>query len=225
MSLILNPYISFPAAGGGNGRAIILDGINDSGTNSDTGTGVPSAQSGWRFMARVRAANLSPGSNLYFFRDTAAAVLVMYAAGGGALVTYVGNAADAAGTIFPASSDFILLVRSNPASTEVSVETWNLDGSNRAAAQNTSATSTATNFQNRNITFGAYTSSSNFFIGKVDAAGFLTGAGTYNAAAPNPLTATYNIMGWTFDADNGNDSSGNGVNLTLNGSPVFEDTP
>ena len=38
-------------------------------------------------------------------------------------------------------------------------------------------------------------------------------------------TGGLQLATYEFDANNGNDTSGNGQHLTLNGSPAFEDSP
>lgn len=213
--------------GGSSGRSIIFDGVNDYLSTTDSGTAVPAAQSGWRMMARIRGLT-SPAATSYIFRDNNAGVLVMRqdpSGTYGSIQAYVGAGTDSTGFVAVPSPDIILLVRSNPAATEVSLEMWDLTGANHAGAQVLTATGAATNFQSDNFFMGATTGPSGFFSGKIDKFLFITGAGTYNAAAPDVLATAGDIMEWKFDSDNGNDTSGNGVNLTLNGSPVFEDTP
>lgn len=214
-----------PAAG----RSVILDGVDDFLTNGDTGTGVSSAQSGWQFMARMRGLS-SPAGDVYIFNETSAQVLSLKIVSGGSFGVLVGaaigNGFDGpGGTVTVPAADVIVLVRSDPANTAVSLEVWDLAGANHAGSQNTGATATATNFQNRNITIGAINSGGgNYLAAHVDKMLFKTVAGTFNAAAPDVLGTTGDIFNWTFDADNGVDSTGH-ANLTLNGSPAFENTP
>lgn len=208
-------------------RSLILDGVNDYGVNTDTGTSVPSSQTGWRFMARLRDLVPNGSTTLYLFRDTGGAVLTLRLDAGGThgiLGAFVGTGGDYTSYVSLPSDDVIVLVRSDPANSAVSIEAWNLDGTGRVGSINSSASTSATNFQNRNIAFGAFNGGSLFFEGKVDKALFITGAGSYNSTAPNVNSTTGDIFNWTFDGDDGTDSTGH-ANLTFSGSPAFENTP
>lgn len=211
----------------GSGRSLILDGTNDYLTNTNTGTAVSSNQVGWRAMFRVRGLT-NPSGLTWLFHEFSGETLQLThdVAGsfGGIVAVVIGAGFFSPGFVTLPAADCIILARSNPASTEISLEAWDLAGANRVGVQNTSASASGTNFQSRSIAIGATTAGASFMTGKIDKALFITGAGTYNAAAPDVEGTTGDIFNWTFDADDGTDSTGH-ASLTLNGSPAFESTP
>jgi hypothetical protein len=55
----------------------------------------------------------------------------------------------------------------------------------------------------------------------------IDGATALNSASPpatSPPVGSFQLWRYEFE-NNGNDASGNGLTLTLEGAPVFEDTP
>jgi hypothetical protein len=215
------------AAAASSGRSIIFDGTNDYLTSTDTGTAVSSSQVGWRAAFWVRGIT-SPASDEWMFHEPSGETLMLKHMPGG---TYGVIQAVAIGPAFFAPSpsfvsapaaDIIILVTCDTTNGDIFLDVWDSACANHVSTENLSASTSGTNFQSRSIGLGGTTAGALFFTGKMDQVSFLTGAGS--RTCPVLGSTTGDIFDWTFDADDGTDAAGH-ANLTLSGSPAFEDTP
>jgi hypothetical protein len=216
--------------GGGGARSIIFDGVNDYLTNTDTGTAVSSNQVGWKAMFRLRGLASPPTDGWIFYEPSGEVLQLRHSPGGTygiiqAVIIGSGFHSPSPSWLILPAADCVVLVRSDSASTDISLEVWDSAGGNYAGSRTPSSSSTGTNFQSRSIAIGAATAGVNPFAGKIDRIIFSTGAGSYGGSIPDVLGAPAgDIFDWKFDADSGLDSAGHAP-LTLSGAPAFEDTP
>ena len=125
-------------------------------------------------------------------------------------------------------TDVVFKLQYDPANSRWTLETWKADGTGYVVTTETITTTTNWNLGGQLLTLGA----NPYGVALSDAhmdwwcwqqGADATGSGNFPGAEA-PATGTF-LVKYTFDNDNGSDSSGNGLNLTLHNSPTFENTP
>lgn len=121
-------------------------------------------------------------------------------------------------------------IQYDPVGTRWAYESWTVSGgtcSNYVSNTTTLTTTTNWNMGNWTFTIGANgfgTLNTDPHVDWVAIKEGVDAMGSGNCPGAEPPAATYLGL-WKFDSDNGNDTSGNGLHLTLTGSPTFENTP
>jgi hypothetical protein len=122
-------------------------------------------------------------------------------------------------------SDSICKVQFDPANSRWTFETWKADGTGYVLRTQTISNTTNLQLSGGNVSFGG--NSYGYFLGqsKIDYWGWIHRVEPLGNFPGTTLPSSVNyLLKYEFD-NNGNDSSGTGINLTLNGSPIFENTP
>jgi hypothetical protein len=124
-------------------------------------------------------------------------------------------------------TDVVFKLQYDPANSRWTLESWKADGTGYVVTTETITTTTNWNLGGHYLTIGANA----YGVGPSDAhvdwwcwqqgADSLSSGNFPGAEVP---TGTF-LVKYTFDNDDGADSSGNGLNLTLTNSPTFENTP
>ncbi|MCA1631916.1 MAG: hypothetical protein LC774_16620 [Acidobacteria bacterium] len=123
-------------------------------------------------------------------------------------------------------SDFLFRAQFDPVNSRTSLEVWNLDGTARRASADGLGDRTALNMGGAQLTLAAGYYNTFFSQCKMDWIRMLDAATPLNSAPPadSPPTGTGQLWRYEFE-NNGADSSGNNLTLTLDNSPLFETTP
>lgn len=108
------------------------------------------------------------------------------------------------------------------ASGTITVEGWNSDGANYAIHTLTGGTTAALDFSGP-LGFGRPPWAGGNLRAKVDWMRWRSAVGP-TGVRPLDGDTDYNLLRWELDG-NGLDSSPHGLNLTLSGSPAFENSP
>jgi len=123
-------------------------------------------------------------------------------------------------------SDVVVKLQFDPSNSRWTMESWKGDG-NGYVVGTVGLTTTSNHDLSGVLHIGTSAVSTLWSNGHFD--WFAVQSGVDALSADNfpgaELAAGTYLALWTFDSDNGNDSSGNGLTLTLTGSPTFEDTP
>ncbi len=119
------------------------------------------------------------------------------------------------------SSDMLVRVQFDPVNSRTSLETWNLDGTGRQEATQPTTVSTV-NMASRAMGYGAANFGALFAPVRMDYARIVNGAVSLNSSPPADTAPASCIHCYEFEG-NGLDSASTS-NLTLNGSPLFENT-
>ena len=124
-------------------------------------------------------------------------------------------------------TDIIFKLQYDPANSRWTLETWKADGTGYVVTTETITTTTNWNLGGHYLTLGANAYGVGPSDAHVDWWCWQTGAdalGSGSFPGAEVPTGTF-LVKYTFDNDDGADSSGNGLNLTLTNSPTFENTP
>jgi len=124
-------------------------------------------------------------------------------------------------------TDIVFKLQYDPANSRWTLESWKADGTGYVVTTETITTTTNWNLGGHYLTLGANAYGVGFSDAHVDWWCWQQGAdalGSGNFPGAEVPTGTF-LVKYTFDNDDGADSSGNGLNLTLTNSPTFEDTP
>ena len=124
-------------------------------------------------------------------------------------------------------TDVVFKLQYDPANSRWTLESWKADGTGYVVTTETITTTTNWNLGGHYLTLGANSYGVSPSDAHVDWWCWQQGAdalGSGNFPGAEAPTGTF-LVKYTFDSDNGADSSGNGLNLTLTGSPSFENTP
>lgn len=124
-------------------------------------------------------------------------------------------------------TDVVFKLQYDPANSRWTLESWKADGTGYVVTTETIATTTNWNLGGHYLTLGANSYGVGLSDPHVDWWCWQTGAdglGSGNFPGAEVPTGTF-LVKYTFDNDDGADSSGNGLNLSLTGSPTFENTP
>lgn len=121
-------------------------------------------------------------------------------------------------------SDVVGKLQFDPANTRWTLETWKGDGTGHL--QGTVGLTTTSNLDLSDTFFlGSNSAGSVLSNAHFDWLGIQTGVDALDVfPGAEPAAGTYLAL-WKFDGDDGTDSSGNSLTLTLVGSPTFENTP
>jgi hypothetical protein len=124
-------------------------------------------------------------------------------------------------------TDIVFKLQYDPTNSRWTLESWKADGTGYVVTTETITTTTNWNLGGHYLTLGA----NSYGVGPSDAhmdwwcwqqgADGLSSGNFPGAEVP---TGTF-LVKYTFDNDDGADSSGNGLDLTLTNNPTFEDTP
>jgi len=124
-------------------------------------------------------------------------------------------------------TDVVFKLQYDPANSRWTLESWKADGTGYVVTTETITTTSNWNLGGHYLTLGANSYGVGLSDPHVDWWCWQQGAdalGSGNFPGAEAPTGTF-LVKYTFDSDNGADSSGNGLNLTLTGSPSFENTP
>ena len=124
-------------------------------------------------------------------------------------------------------TDVVFKLQYDPTNSRWTLESWKADGTGYVVTTETITTTTNWNLGGHYLTLGANAYGVGFSDPHIDWWCWQQGAdalGSGNFPGAEAPTGTF-LVKYTFDSDNGADSSGNGLNLTLTGSPSFENTP
>src|SRR5574343_205053 len=118
-------------------------------------------------------------------------------------------------------SDFIVRFQRDPANTRYTAEVWNADGTNYLSGTNSRSPMNATTLSSESLEIG------DTYGGNISASlAYMRVYSTLVALGTRPsTTADGDPAEWELE-DNGNDASGNGINMsTVHGSLSYADTP
>lgn len=118
-------------------------------------------------------------------------------------------------------SDFIVRFQRDPANTRYTAEVWNADGTNYLSGTNSRSPMNATTLSSESLEIG------DTYGGNISASlAYMRVYSTLVALGTRPsTTADGDLADWELE-DNGNDASGNGINMsTVHGSLSYADTP
>lgn len=124
-------------------------------------------------------------------------------------------------------TDVVFKLQYDPANSRWTLESWKADGTGYVVTTETITTTTNWNLGGHYLTLGANAYGGVPSDAHVDWWCWQTGADALssgNFPGAEVSTGTF-LVKYTFDNDDGADSSGNGLNLTLTNSPTFENTP
>jgi len=123
-------------------------------------------------------------------------------------------------------TDLLFRAQFDPTRSRVTLETWNLDGTGYRSATEAISDVSNLNMAASRLTLGATAYNLFYARVKVDWIRMLDGALALNAGPPTAAVPAGGVSLWRYEFDgNGSDASGSGMNLTLFGSPPFENTP
>jgi endonuclease/exonuclease/phosphatase family metal-dependent hydrolase len=120
-------------------------------------------------------------------------------------------------------TDFIGKVQFDPVNGRWTFETWRTDGSGRVERL-VNVSYTTVNYGGQDLWFAINESLVNRGAFKLDWWYMQSGSDALNVFPGAEPTVGTTLLRYDFE-NNGNDISGNGLNLTLSGTPTFEDTP
>jgi hypothetical protein len=133
---------------------------------------------------------------------------------------------DSAPIIADAPADFIFRAQYDPAQNRSTLEIWNLNGTGYRVSTATLSNTSNFNMAGTQLTVAASFYNSSFAACRMDWMRMLDGAATLNTGPPGSLVPAGAVELWRYEFENnGLDSSGNAINLTLDGAPLFENTP
>jgi endonuclease/exonuclease/phosphatase family metal-dependent hydrolase len=124
-------------------------------------------------------------------------------------------------------TDVVFKLQYDPANSRWTLESWKADGTGYVVTTETISTTTNWNLGGHYLTLAANPYGVGLSDAHVDWWCWQQGAdalGSGNFPGAEVPTGTF-LVKYTFDNDDGADSSGNGLNLTLTSSPTFETTP
>ena len=124
-------------------------------------------------------------------------------------------------------TDVVFKLQYDPANSRWTLETWKADGTGYVVTQETISTTTNWNLGGQHLTLGANPYGVAFSDAHVDWWCWQQGAdalGSGNFPGAEVPSGTF-LVKYTFDNDDGTDSSGNALHLTLQNNPTFENTP
>lgn len=121
-------------------------------------------------------------------------------------------------------ADIIGKIQFDPANSRWTYEIWKTDGTGRVFTTQSLTDTTNLNFAGKELIFASNefnTAKAGF---KLDWWYMQSGVDALNVFPGAEATSGSTLLKYTFDTDNGDDSSGAGINLTLFGAPTFVDT-
>ena len=124
-------------------------------------------------------------------------------------------------------TDVVFKIQYDPANLRWTFETWKADGTGYVPTHVDLTTAPNWNLGGQFLTLGANPYGVGLSDAHLDWWCWQQGAdalGIGNFPGAEVPTGTF-LLRYTFDNDNGTDSSGNGLNLTLQNAPAFENTP
>jgi hypothetical protein len=128
--------------------------------------------------------------------------------------------------IMDVRADFIFRAQFDPVNGRTSLEVWNLDGTTRRASSDVLTDKTALNMGGAQLTIASGFYGSSFSQCRMDWIRMLDAAVPLGSAPPTDAPPAGVGQLWRYEFENdGIDSSGNNLTLTLDNSPLFETTP
>lgn len=216
-----------PAVGGATGRALVLNGSNQNANVSLPVSAPWNSMTPFKLVFRMRALDNSAADRRAFTWRGGFGDLQLLASNGGTRLDFT-DTRDSINIFHTPTSltDMIVKLQFDQANATPrwTMESWKGDGTGRV--EGTVALVTTSNY---NLADSIWIGSTHLNVqnsnGHYDWCYVQSGVDALNTfPGAEPAVGTYMAL-WKFDADDGTDSSGNGLTLTLVNSPTFENTP
>lgn len=211
--------------GGGGSRAIIFNGTSQYGVTSALPNAAPwNALGAHQTIFRVRS--LPTFGRLWYTGGDVISGIFAYAVTATTMAMVADRDAGADITLtIPSGGDLVGKAQFDPANSRYTFELWTKDGTGHVQGTLATANTGNFNFNGDKLSVGAAPWGALFGAFHMDWIAWKSGVDALNVfPGAEPAAGTYMAL-YKFDADTGADTSGNGLNFTLNGTPTFEDTP